>query len=164
MRLRTGNMLDVYGNCDLFLFTANATITKDSRLVMGAGIAKTLKSRLPSIDAVMARAITDQLRVRGVEPDWSALREGTTRYLLVVRSLLGQDVGAFQVKYHWSQDANLPLIQWSCDMLADYIGIRGPMDVHLNFPGIGNGRLPRDKVLPIISSSLPDCVTVWELP
>jgi hypothetical protein len=33
--------------------------------------------------------------------------------------------------------------------------------VHLNYPGIGNGRLRREDVLPIIAL-LPDQVTIWE--
>jgi hypothetical protein len=34
--------------------------------------------------------------------------------------------------------------------------------IAVNFPGIGNGRLRREAVLPIVQ--LPDQVTIWEYP
>jgi hypothetical protein len=50
-------------------------------------------------------------------------------------------VGAFQVKRHFKDDAKLELIKASCLVLINEIIRDNPVQVHLNYPGIGNGRL-----------------------
>ncbi len=164
MRLRTGNMMEVWGKCDLFLFTGNATITKDNRLVMGAGMAKTVKNYVRGIDRAMGDAIRYCYTANGGHETSTALQRGKIEYNLVIRAYAeDQVVGAFQVKHYWGSPAQTVLIINSCWALNNYIATVGPSDIHLNFPGIGNGGLARSDVLPIISR-LPDCVTVWELP
>ena len=74
--------------------------------------------------------------------------------------------GCFMVKDHWMEKAKLSLIKDSCLDLCDILDSvavvhDSPIRVDLNFPGIGNGGLPREDVLPIIEQ-LPDNVHVWE--
>ena len=72
----------------------------------------------------------------------------------------GQVVGWFMVKDHWATPAKVAIIKESVEALvvdvAPYF-----KRIDLNFPGIGNGKLKREDVLPIIER-LPDNVHVWE--
>jgi hypothetical protein len=70
-----------------------------------------------------------------------------------------QRVGFFMVKQHWNDPAHIPTIMRST---AELIEIASQyVKIDLNFPGIGNGKLKREDVLPIIEQ-LPDNVHVWE--
>lgn len=72
-------------------------------------------------------------------------------------------LGAFQVKAHYSQPADLKLIRHSTAMLCAWCAAHPNAQVVLNYPGIGNGRLHREAVLAIIAQ-LPEQVTIWEYP
>lgn len=153
MILERGDMWSVFGKTDLFLITTNPIIRKDKHAVMGAGIAKQAAKRFPSIPKDLATRIEDSVR--------SDVPSGCG----FIGTYDEQKVGYFMVKYHWKEDAKPEIIQRSVDQLIACIGyIRMYMvnpRIDLNFPGIGNGRLPREKVLPIIEK-LPDNVHVWE--
>ena len=69
-------------------------------------------------------------------------------------------LGVFQVKRHWADPAELTLIQHATSMLIEWCEEHPDAEVHLNFPGIGNGKLPVESVLPIIEE-LPDTVNIW---
>jgi len=69
----------------------------------------------------------------------------------------------FQVKYKYYEAANLKLIKLAVAKLHNRATCGwSKLQISLNFPGIGNGRLDRDRVLPLLQR-LPDNVTVWEL-
>jgi hypothetical protein len=72
-------------------------------------------------------------------------------------------VGAFQVKRHYRQPASLELIRRSAAALRAWCAAHPDAQVCLNFPGIGNGRLCREDVLPILMQ-LPEQVVIWEYP
>lgn len=150
-RFRIGDMWTVYAAADLFLITTNATITVRGALVMGRGIARQAKERFPGLDVALGRQIQALCGSQGVygllvSPRWPAAK-----------------LGAFQVKQHYSQPASLELIRHSTAALSAWCVAHPDAQVALNFPGIGNGRLRREDVLPIIAQ-LPDQVTVWEYP
>ena len=71
-----------------------------------------------------------------------------------------QNVGYFMVKDHWAEPAKLSIIEESVESLMGFLS-DDERRVDLNFPGIGNGKLRREDVLPIIQR-LPDKVHVWE--
>ncbi len=149
MILERGNMFDMWGKTDLFLFTSNPIVNKQGLAVMGRGIAKQLASKYPEV-----RKSFGQLLKEGVEVgcDW-------------VCTVDNQPVGYFMVKDHWAEQAKLNIIQKSVDDLRHWIKDEEDEGnywrIDLNFPGIGNGHLPRDEVLPIIEQ-LPDNVHIWE--
>jgi hypothetical protein len=147
MILEKGDMWKTFGKTDLFCFTANSTMTKNNRLVMGAGIAKQVKERIPDIDLSLGYAL-QQLN--------------NSTFGLITHISFNQMIGAFQVKYHWSDKADLHLIMYSTVKLFSFIVNNKPKRIDLNFPGIGKGKLPEEMILPIISN-LPDCVHVWKL-
>jgi len=47
--------------------------------------------------------------------------------------------------------------------LLQWISLHPTAQIHLNFPGIGNGGLPRTQVFPLLQP-LPGNVTIWEYP
>ena len=139
----TGDMWSIYEMTDFYIVTTNSYIRKDGSLVMGRGAAKQVASHLPQIPAQLARQTT-HLGTYGVIIH---LREPT-------------HIGAFQVKHHFGDAAQLSLIKHSTIMLRNIAHALPSHRFDMNFPGIGNGRLSYDAVLPIIVT-LPDNVHIW---
>jgi hypothetical protein len=137
-------MFDMWGKTDLFLFTSNPIVNSRGLAVMGRGIAKQIADKYPQVQ----REFGDYLKFPG--PDFSCDR------LCIVDNQL---VGFFMVKDHWRSPARLDIISDSVDELGAMASAYDRID--LNFPGIGNGKLTREAVLPIIQF-LPDNVHVWE--
>lgn len=146
-----GDMWTAFASADLFLITTNSAIRKDGVLVMGRGIARQARERFPGLDAALGKQILNGCGNLGqygllVSPRWPAAK-----------------LGAFQVKAHYSQPADLKLIRHSTAMLCAWCAAYPDAQVVLNYPGIGNGRLRRETILPIIAQ-LPEQVTIWEYP
>lgn len=148
MKLEKGNMWDVWGNTSLFLITTNPITRKDGMAVMGRGIAKEAATKFPEIQ----RSFGQLLEAHNNKPtnscDW-------------ICQLEGQDVGYFMVKDHWAANADLEIIKKSVNSLLIWINHMQWGRIDLNFPGIGNGKLHREDVLPILEV-LPNNVHVWE--
>ena len=149
MILEYGNMWSIWSKTDLFLITTNSFVKHTGQLVMGAGIARQARDRFPGLDTTLGQAIRETCGHLGeyglfISPRWPATR-----------------LGLFQVKRHWSTDAILDLIHQSADQLTQWASTHPDCRIDLNFPGIGNGRLSPDQVLPVIKQ-LPDNVHVWQ--
>ncbi|MBX3058867.1 MAG: hypothetical protein KF770_20570 [Anaerolineae bacterium] len=151
-QFKTGDMWTAYTAADLFLITTNSTLKKSGHaLVMGRGIARQAKERFPGLDVALGRQIQALCGNQGIygllaSPRWPAAK-----------------LGAFQVKRHYSQAASLELVRRSTAALRAWCTEHPDTSVHLNYPGIGNGRLRHEVVLPIVSQ-LPEQVTIWEYP
>lgn len=148
MRSARGNMWSVWRQADLFLITTNASLRKDGALVMGRGIAREARDRFPGVDLAFGKAIAQTCGSGGrygllVSPRWPTAK-----------------LGAFQVKYNFSDEADPDLIAFSVEQLCAWCAAHPEKLVHLNYPGIGNGKLTQEVVAPIIER-LPDKVTVW---
>ena len=144
-----GDLWTAFAPTNLFLITTNSTIRKDGALIMGRGIAQQARDRFPGLDVVLGKQILSLCGQKGqygllVSPRWPESK-----------------LGAFQVKGHYSQPASLKLIHHSTTRLCEWCTAHPDAQVVLNFPGIGNGSLCREVVLPIIAQ-LPKQVTVWE--
>lgn len=135
MQLRTGDMWSVFEEADLFLVTTNATLTVQGRLVMGAGIAEEAHNRFPGLDEALGSAISAQGKRYGllVSPRWPQAK-----------------LGAFQTKGHWKDPSQLSLISEAATRLLLWCKAHPSANVHLNFPGIGYGNLPRTQVLELL--------------
>lgn len=145
-KFEKGNMWDVFGKTDLFLITTNPIINKSGGLVMGRGIAKQMKDSFPGSDVELARMVR-------------AFPHNHIGNLYCEPVFGRQQVGYFMVKTHWAEPASLPVIMRSTAELIEAATHRKRID--LNFPGIGNGKLPRETVLPLMEY-LPDNVHIWE--
>lgn len=143
-----GNMWSAWDDADLFLITTNATIKRDGSLVMGRGIAKEARDRFPGLDLRLGKAITKTGDPYGIiiSPDWEKWP--------------AKKLGIFQVKSHYASPADLELIQISADMLMMIATTLPNTQIHLNYPGIGNGHLLIGQVAPLIAN-LPETVHIW---
>lgn len=146
MILRTGDMWKVYNQADLFLITTNSTIKNNGRLVMGRGIARQARDKFPGLDLALGRKIP-HLGIYG---------------LLISENFPTAKLGAFQVKTRYDQKAELSIIAESTAQLKRWASEHKDLQIHLNFPGIGNGKLDPLDVLCYINP-LPNNVTVWSL-
>jgi len=146
MNHEQGDMWSVFDETDFFLVTTNSYIRQDGALVMGRGIAKQLANRFPHMPYNFANQTTHL---------------GT--YGLIIHLRDDTHLGAFQVKHHYSDAATLSLIQYSTNHLYNLANRLPSKRFDMNFPGIGNGRLPYDEVLPIIET-LPNNVHIWTYP
>ena len=149
MKLAFGNMWDWFVDTDLFLVTTNAYVKQNGELVMGRGIALEARQRVPTIDLLFGGIVLSRSGHLGeygliILPRWPEVK-----------------LGAFQVKRTFSEKASLDLIRLSVKMLDVFIKQHPQIRVALNFPGIGNGRLAKRYVSPIIET-LPNNVTVWQ--
>lgn len=145
MKLICGDMFKASPSSDAILFvTTNAVVRFNGALVMGAGAAKTLRDSVPGIDHVLGK------EVRAVE------NRGT--YGIAWRGRFG----AFQVKYHYKDRADLNLIAFSTRCLSILASAYPEREIILNYPGIGNGGLQERDVQPIIER-LPDNVSVYKM-
>lgn len=151
MILERGNMFSMWGKTDLFLFTSNPLVNKQGLAVMGRGIAKQVADRHPEIRKDFGGMLSSDFLFYPTD---------------LIGEYGGQAVGYFMVKDHWREPARLAIIEASVNATISTLEVHASygLDVgriDLNFPGIGNGRLRREDVLPIIER-LPDTVHVWE--
>lgn len=154
MILERGNMWDAFSLTDWFLITTNPVRRMDGAVVMGRGIAKEAATRFPKLPYHFGECLDVADRFHSVP------RVGTIgRYPNDTGRLT--KIGFFMVKDHWAEAAKLSIIQESVDILVKDAWAEVHDRIDLNFPGIGNGKLKREDVLPILEA-LPNNVHVWE--
>ncbi|HQN37752.1 MAG TPA: hypothetical protein PLY01_07950 [Caldisericia bacterium] len=137
---REGNLFKENG---FKLVTTNSCLTKDCRLVMGRGAAKELKVISPGIDRIFGKMIRK-----------------ACGHLGLYGLLISPPYGIFQVKNNFADKAKLEIISYSLRLL-DFKARDTDQIIHLNYPGIGNGRLTKEEVRPLLEI-LPDNVHIWE--
>ena len=139
MELRKGDMFVHAGPEVKGIFvTTNAFVRRDGALVMGRGAALAAKRRFPGLEYQLG----DRVRM-------SAGHLGRYGLVWVRRPGVPFVLGAFQVKRAWFDRADLELIEFSARRLAEVARrVRGTL--YLNFPGVGNGQLPREEVWPVL--------------
>lgn len=146
MQLRRGNLWS--SKDPVVMVTGNSTLKLDGSVVMGRGAALQCKQRYSGIDHEFGALIKAAGQMYGV----------------LFTSQYGRTIGLFQVKNAYRDDANLMLIRYSLAALTVHQegGLIKGKQVSMNFPGIGAGRLAREKVLPILQN-VGDWLTIWEL-
>jgi hypothetical protein len=148
MILEKGNMWDVFFDTDVFMITTNPIRRKDGAVVMGRGIALEAKTRYPTLPFDFGKAL-DSLHP-----------EIDDQHIGLIGKYEETPIYWFMVKDHWANKASLDIIKQSVFRLRygfDWEDAR----IDLNFPGIGNGGLSREEVLPLLTN-LPDNIHVWE--
>ena len=138
---KTGEMFHASG---YLIVTTNSFLTSEVKLVMGRGAAWVLKMKVPGIDLVFGKMISE-----------------TCGHLGHYGLLFHQRFGALQVKYRFDEKARLELIQFSLERLAEKSEEFPKSRFNINYPGIGNGGLRKPEVQPLLDV-LPDNVFVWE--
>ena len=130
---------------DVYLFTGNGIIKKNGAIVMGRGAAKQVRDTYPGIDESFGAIIQRKPNANIV---WVSLPND-------------QHLGWFKVKDHWIEPAKLELIQISTERLRVLATNKKKITFHMNYPGIGNGKLSIADV-GIILSTLPDNVRIYK--
>lgn len=155
MILERGDMWSIASLTDWFLVTTNPIVNRQGLAVMGKGMAKQAADRFPALRKDFADRLAKKEYEESPVFTIGKYQSGTGMFAHQLR------IGCFMVKHNWKDKANLRLISDSTEHLSALIDYVGVGRVDLNFPGIGNGGLAREAVLPIIER-LPDNVHVWE--
>jgi len=150
-KFRFGDMWQEFGKpATIVLVTTNSVITRNG-LVMGKGSALEAAKRFPGIRMSLAKKLKELGFQSGTFP---------TKIWYGVLVSKNNQIGIFQTKFDWRSPSGLDIVRFSCKMLRE-IALKHPdMTYHLPFPGVGNGGLPEELVLPILMT-LPDNVFVW---
>ncbi len=122
----------------LVLATTNGTLRKDGSLVMGAGSARVLSERFPTLPLLLGKEV-------------AALPKP---YGLAVVSVQGKLLGGFQTKEDWREPAKLSLVAYSAALLEGYLTDNPKVRAHLPLPGVGLGGLPEGEVLAVLERVL----------
>lgn len=149
-RYKQGNMFDHFPVYDFIFVTTNSYLRKDGALVMGRGAARELKEMFTEAPYVFGAMIRN-----------SCGHLGEYNLLNYPIDGLGISVGAFQVKYHFLDKANLGLIQRGCEKLKREALYFSNKTFCINFPGIGNGGLSK-AIVEMFVDLLPENIDVWE--
>jgi len=136
---------------DVYLFTGNSTVKNNGALVMGRGAAKQVRDSYPGIDKRFGTMLQARKDIKSNLPDPS---------LLWVDIHIYKYIGWFKVKEYWGNSAQLDLIETSMQALNKLSHIYKQYTYHMNFPGIGNGKLKEADVMPILEQ-LPDNVLIY---
>jgi hypothetical protein len=135
----------------MIVVTTNGAMNGKGELVMGRGAARQAKDNIPGI----ARECGTKI--------WTEYGKNPALYhFMVIRSPFRQDkigFGLFQVKMVWVDDASTEIIYRSAQALAKWANANPTVNIRMNFPGIGNGRLARNIVEPLLFG-LPDNVVI----
>jgi hypothetical protein len=145
-----GNMWSSLYTTNYFVVTANSTIKSNGALVMGRGIAKEVRDLYPGIDLEIGNKISSLLHPK--------------RYLTLDGFKLFPKLMLFQVKYHFAEHADIELIDSSAFALRHILSSLPDKLFNMNFPGIGNGNLKMEDVLPILENHFSNCdnIVIWE--
>lgn len=141
------------GQYDLIAFTANATITKSSKLVMGRGAAKVVRDAFSPIDFQLGCEI---LRRTGSAPGEVA----KDYHIVTATTQSGIDITAVQVKRHF-RDQDTPTTKYACleltrqslaefNLMCKNRGLRAA----INYPLIGNAGFVKSEVETLVESTL----------
>jgi len=146
MREATGNIWMV--TCDAIVIPTNGDVNRHGEAVMGRGLALQAARRYPLLPKVLAHL----------------MRELGNRVLDCYRPRHCPTIITFPVKHHWSEPAQLDLIERSARelvALADHLEYGR---VALPRVGCGNGQLDWTDVQPILERYLDDRFILVSLP
>lgn len=145
----SGDIWSQYNKDGSIIFVTTCGVLTRTGLVMGAGIALEARQREPMLPIHFKLAIHEK---------HGCIDLGVAHYGLLFKP--EWEIGAFQTKYHFKSDSSLELIKDSTKQLKELAEFYPDSQFHLNFPGIGFGRLNPNDIKPILSI-LPNNVTIW---
>ena len=133
---------------NMHIFTGNAFVKNNGALVMGRGAAQQVRDLYPTVQFELGNKI-------------KALNIAGEDYLVLLSVTAGHPIWVFQVKYNWFEDADVELIKRSVCKLHAIAENNPDVIYHMNYPGIGNGKLSITKVEPALHT-LPDNVIIYK--
>jgi len=170
-----GNAWNYDGVADAICITTNGYVTKDGRAVMGRGIAKEAKERLPGIDLELGRLLKEEGNVPhilGMLPGGSLIVSFPVKPESVLYD--GGNVVEHikrrwklkkgQVVPGWAAKADLFLIFKSAILLREMADRHSWKQVILPRPGCRAGELDWELVKPVIKDVLDDRFLIIQKP
>ena len=146
---RVGDMFEEYLDPrTVYVITTNGYVRNDGCAVMGRGTAKAAADLQPTLPRILG----DLLLTYGNRP-----------------YVLPGNFVSLPVKHKWDEKADLDLIQDSLTMFCNLYAVYGwqfnGRQVYVPWPGIGNGRLAKQIVEPIVEAWLGDYdnIVMWSL-
>lgn len=132
----------------LYIVTTNQTLKNDGSLVMGRGAALQAKERIPGIALEAGRVILEWQSKHGQDIPYGFKIVRPPRPF---EGLFG--FGILQVKWQYFEGATTQLIACSMGMLINYCLSNPEVNVRMNRPGTGYGRLTVKEVAPLLKNS-----------
>lgn len=139
--LYTDESLEKY---DFVGFTANSTLTKEGRLVMGAGSAKHVRDKFPDIDLRLGELVKD-----------------SPKYL--IKKDTETNIFALQTKINWRVKSPLDLVIKSIRALKLHAIKQPDKTFAIPMPAFGFGGLDGNEIILNCLEELPDNVYVYKL-
>lgn len=142
-----GNLYE--SDIDYKCFTANATLNSKGALVMGAGNAKVVRDKYPGIDIRFGEILVSRRTPYDIDVLYGLLLDAKEKII------------AFQTKTHFSKDSYLGIVINSIDKLNVMARNNPDHAFGLPFPGINNGKLRENIILPYLVK-LEKNITIWK--
>ena len=134
-------------NANAVCFTSNGIVTKNNRLVMGAGVAKLFRDSVPQVDLLAGKLVKQNGNVCQEVTSFFHEENGRQNSVSVV---------VFPTKNHFKDGADLSLILRSARRLREIIEKYHWQMVALPRPGVGLGgfkwEMVRDKLEPFLDN------------
>lgn len=143
MREIQGNIWYYYQLGHWITITTNGTVNRGGACVMGRGVALEAKNRFGGLPYRLGR----HLQMYGNRP----------------RCFHDLRIITFPVKFHYSQKADLGLIEESCRILVEGMVLLGLDRLYMVRPGCGNGGLNWKDVKPVLERYLDDRFIIVQL-
>jgi hypothetical protein len=137
------------GNPGMIVISSHASLQENGRLFMSYGEALEAVKRIPEIEALCGRAVSDHA-VEGVY-GFLAVKPPRPKERKI-------GFGLFQTCVHWNEGSDLQILQYSMDCLRQYLENQPEIKVRMNFPGISDG-LSVDEVSKVLVP-LPPTITI----
>jgi len=134
---------------DYIGFTANSTLTKDDRLVMGAGNAKVVRDKFKGIDKRLGSIIKESKHPEDPE------------VFLIVKDK-ETNIFALQTKVNWKDKSPVGLVEYSLRYLKRLAESKPNRLFAVPYPAVNHGGLTKD-ILKEYIEELPDNVYIYEL-
>lgn len=121
------------------VITTNGFLKKNGQVVMDAGVAQQAARRHPTMPSLLGSLVRD-----------------FGNHVFLFWAYSDEHFISFPVKYNWWEDADLELIDRSCQELVAVVDRELYDLVMLPRPGCGNGKLSWQDVKPVLESHLDD--------
>ena len=147
----TGDFWDHAQDYDVLVVPTNGVLTKDNKLVMGAGLARQFRDKYAGIDSYFGMELV--FCETSCSPKFLRLNNAYYYGMLTTdNSEFGSDsdkeIAALQTKAHWKDISDYDLIKWSVGKLwVEFLNEK----VLMTRPGCGLGGLVWSEVKEMIS-------------
>ena len=128
---------------NIYMFTANSVIKNDGKLVMGVGCTKVVRDFYQGIDKLFGAEIEHMSKFSVKFVKWN-----------------GQNIGAFQTKYNWTDPSPIELVEYSTKFLKFIADNRPHHTFHLPCPAVNHGGRNVEDILPLLDI-LPNNVIIY---